>query len=460
MEVSKSISNQHQIDFLFFNITIFLWLTLAFWFERWTEPLSIMAIIFLLCLGSLPFFIFSAFRNVAAPPVLTKHTSVYWMTIALLVGTVSTDILMRQYIDNVDIFGIYLSGLELTLPLAVIAALGYGVFTVLLLRYEKKKKIVFDCSDEKTTTLKQNLSNLNLDSGIEYLSHSDLNDYCERDSLSEIDLIVMCRDNVKHFDNDNILLRAHLAGVEIMDAKEMTAMIAGHITLKETDLTGFLLGATQKTLSMRVLSCIKHAVEPVIALAMAICLMPILLLTALIVKLTSPGPALYSQTRTGYMGKQFKLIKFRSMRVDAERDGPQWSCPNDNRVTRFGALMRRTRLDELPQLWNIFKGEMSFIGPRPERPEIYRKLESEVPLFSLRTLVRPGITGWAQVNAGYAASSADSLLKLEYDLSYIQHMSVRLDIYILLKTFKVAFVGDKASPNTISVAVPQGALGS
>jgi len=382
------------------------------------------------------------------------------MTVAFLVGTIATNLLLKQYI-NVEVFGIALSGYQIAIPLAILAVGGYGLFTILLLQYDSKKKIVLDCAPEKIGALKQNLANLNLDKNIDYLSREDLNSYSDRNAISQIDLIVICRDSIKQFDSDNVLLRAHLEGVEIIDAKEMTAMIAGHITLKETDLTGFLLAATHKTLFVRIISSIKLAVEPVIAVTMAILLLPVLLITALLVKLTSPGPAIYSQTRTGYMGQQFKLIKFRSMRIDAERDGPQWSSgPNDNRVTRFGAFMRRTRLDELPQLWNIFRGDMSFIGPRPERPEIYNKLQAEVPLFSLRTLVRPGVTGWAQVNAGYAASSADSLLKLEYDLSYIQHMSLRLDFYILLKTLKVAFVGDKAAPATMSVTAPQAVLGS
>lgn len=129
------------------------------------------------------------------------------------------------------------------------------------------------------------------------------------------------------------------------------------------------------------------------------------------------------------------------MNVNSEDQGPRWADLEDDRLTPIGNFIRRSRLDELPQLWNVIKGEMSFFGPRPERPEIYAKLRNEIPLFAMRLIVRPGITGWAQVCAGYAASVAESRLKLEYDLFYIQHMSPRLDLVILLKTLKVILLG-------------------
>jgi lipopolysaccharide/colanic/teichoic acid biosynthesis glycosyltransferase len=133
------------------------------------------------------------------------------------------------------------------------------------------------------------------------------------------------------------------------------------------------------------------------------------------------------------------------MYLNSEVDGPRWASEYDSRVTPIGKILRRTRLDELPQLWNVVKGEMGFFGPRPERPEIHNALRKDIPLFNMRTIVRPGITGWAQVCAGYAASVEESRLKLEYDLYYIQHMSLRLDLIILMKTIRVALFGDKAS---------------
>ena len=293
------------------------------------------------------------------------------------------------------------------------------------------------------------LARLGFDKYMEFLEPADLKKYIHSGFLSKIDLIIISRDKVKQFDLEGSLLQAHLAGIPIIDASEITSRVAGRVLLDQTDLSSYLLCATQKTQLCRILLRIKYILEPVAAVALSILLSPILLIVALLVKLTSPGPIFYRQIRTGYLGKPFELVKFRSMVVDAEVNGPQWSTSNDARVTSFGHFLRRTRIDELPQLWNVMRTEISFIGPRPERPEIYEQLKSQVPLFSLRTLVRPGITGYAQVCSGYAASSAESLLKLEYDLFYIQHMSLRFDLSILVKTFKVVFVGDKANPKVV-----------
>lgn len=168
---------------------------------------------------------------------------------------------------------------------------------------------------------------------------------------------------------------------------------------------------------------------------------PFMLLTAIAVKLESKGPAVYSQTRTGLNGEEFIIYKFRSMRIDAEKNGAQWASKNDSRVTRVGKFIRLTRLDELPQLWNVFKGDMSFIGPRPERPEFNKKLEELIPFYNLRHLVRPGITGWAQVLYPYGASVDDAKEKLQYDLFYIKNYSFVLDLSIVLKTISVVVLG-------------------
>ncbi len=163
-------------------------------------------------------------------------------------------------------------------------------------------------------------------------------------------------------------------------------------------------------------------------------LSPLLLLLVLLVRLTSPGAAIYKQQRVGLNGRLFTLYKFRSMVVDAERDGPVWSQKNDPRVTSFGKFLRATRLDELPQLLNIFKGQMSLIGPRPERPEFVASLRERIPHYDLRHLVAPGLTGWAQVMYSYTSSVDEAARKLEYDLYYIKNHSIQLDFAILIKT--------------------------
>jgi lipopolysaccharide/colanic/teichoic acid biosynthesis glycosyltransferase len=170
---------------------------------------------------------------------------------------------------------------------------------------------------------------------------------------------------------------------------------------------------------------------------------PLMALIAIAIKLDTPGPIVFSQERVGLRGRRFMVHKFRSMRRDAERHtGPMWAKENDDRVTRIGAFLRKCRFDELPQLWNVLRGEMSFIGPRPERPYFVDLLKAEIPFFDLRHYVKPGITGWAQVMYPYGASVEDSHRKLEYDLYYAKNLSLSLDLLILLKTVGVVIKGE------------------
>lgn len=170
-------------------------------------------------------------------------------------------------------------------------------------------------------------------------------------------------------------------------------------------------------------------------------LSPLMLLSALAIKLDSPGPVFYSQMRTGLEGKPFKVYKFRSMYEDAEKRGAQWAGERDPRITRVGRWLRLTRIDELPQLLNVIWGEMSLIGPRPERPEFDIQLRQEIPYYDLRYVVKPGITGWAQVMYPYGASVEDAYEKLAYDLYYIKNYSLALDFAIALKTIRVVLLG-------------------
>ena len=164
--------------------------------------------------------------------------------------------------------------------------------------------------------------------------------------------------------------------------------------------------------------------------------LPVLIISAIIIKLESPGPIFYQQQRIGFRGKVFNLYKLRSMCENAENDGPVWAKENDDRVTRFGHFMRRTRIDEIPQLVNVIKGDMSLVGPRPERPVFVEKLNKSIPYYSLRHNVKPGISGWAQVCYPYGASENDALRKLEYDLYYVKYMSVQIDFWVIFQTIK------------------------
>jgi sugar transferase (PEP-CTERM system associated) len=191
----------------------------------------------------------------------------------------------------------------------------------------------------------------------------------------------------------------------------------------------------------RVLRSLKRALDSVFAIIGIAVMTPVMLIVAALVKLTSAGPALYHQQRVGQHGRLFTVHKFRSMREDAERDtGAVWASSRDSRVTTVGRFLRRTRLDELPQLWNVLKGEMSLVGPRPERPEFVAKLTEQIPYYGLRHGVRPGLTGWAQVRYTYGASVEDALEKLQYDLFYIKHLTMAFDIVILVSTIKTVLM--------------------
>ena len=185
----------------------------------------------------------------------------------------------------------------------------------------------------------------------------------------------------------------------------------------------------------------KRAVDVAMASILLVVFMPVMLLVAAAVKLSSRGPVLYHQARVGLHGRIFTVHKFRSMREDAERNtGAVWARKNDDRVTAVGRILRRTRLDELPQLWNVLSGDMSMVGPRPERPEFVSSLTKEIPFYGQRHSVRPGVTGWAQVRYTYGASIEDAMEKLQYDLFYIKNMSLSLDLFVMANTVKTVLM--------------------
>ena len=198
---------------------------------------------------------------------------------------------------------------------------------------------------------------------------------------------------------------------------------------------GFNIG--ENSISMR----IKRILDFFGSIMLLLLSLPVTLTTSLLIKLTDWGPIFYYQTRTGFHGRPFKVIKFRSMKINSEKNGAVWASKNDNRITWIGSIIRKTRVDEIPQFLNVLRGEMSIIGPRPERPEIELKLNEEINFYSFRHLVKPGITGWAQVLYPYGASINDSLRKLEYDLFYIKNFSLSIDVSIVFKTIRIIFFG-------------------
>jgi len=238
------------------------------------------------------------------------------------------------------------------------------------------------------------------------------------------------------------LLDVKSMGIEVVDGHRMYEEECGRLSIDELK-PSFLIfssGFKRKPVIM-LLKRIGDIGGALIGLAF---LAPLMSIIALCIKWDSPGPVLYRQTRVGLHGYPYVLLKFRSMRQDAEEDGVKWAQLGDDRVTPFGYWLRKLRLDELPQFINVLKGEMSLVGPRPERPHFVQDLRKEIPYYDLRHTVRPGITGWAQTCFQYAASLEDSHVKLQYDLYYVKNLSLWLDLKILFHTIQVVLLGSGA----------------
>ena len=236
------------------------------------------------------------------------------------------------------------------------------------------------------------------------------------------------------------LLALKVKGVRIVDGIEMYERVCGKIPVESLNPATLLFcQGFAPSHSHRIL---KHIFSVVIAIVGLALLWPLMLVVALAVKLSSPGPVFLRQERVGEGGKTFTLLKFRSMRQDAEsQSGPRWAAAVDDRITGVGRIIRKCRIDELPQFFNILRGEMDLIGPRPERPFFVEQLRTEIPYYDQRHILKPGITGWAQLKFGYADSTAASLEKLQYDLYYVKHLSFGLDVVITLLTIKTVLFG-------------------
>jgi sugar transferase (PEP-CTERM system associated) len=231
------------------------------------------------------------------------------------------------------------------------------------------------------------------------------------------------------------LLECRLRGISVQDWATFYEKNTGKVLV--TDLRPSWLIFSDGFVKTGLTQTLKRTIDLVLATAgLTVCL-PLMALVAVAIKLSSGGPVLFRQERVGQHGRVFVLNKFRSMSVDAEQGEAMWAALDDPRVTPVGKWLRRIRLDELPQFYNVLVGHMSFIGPRPERPEFVRKLQRKIPFYMERHSVKPGITGWAQVKHQYAASVEDSLDKLQYDLYYVKNLSPLLDVLILLSTIQV-----------------------
>ena len=266
----------------------------------------------------------------------------------------------------------------------------------------------------------------------------DLLAWCRAQPIDEI--VVALDDRRSAFPVQD-LLNCRLAGIHVIELVDFLERETGKVRLDVLNPSWIIFGDGFSLHAWRDVT--RRAFDIAFSLALLCFAWPLMLLAVLIIKLTEGprAPVLYRQSRVGLEGRCFDVLKFRSMRTDAERAGAQWAVKNDSRVTPFGAFMRKTRIDELPQILNVLKGDMAFVGPRPERPEFVAGLEQRIPYYRERHAVKPGITGWAQLCYPYGASERDALEKLQYDLYYIKNHTLIFDFLILLQTVEVVLWG-------------------
>ncbi len=270
-----------------------------------------------------------------------------------------------------------------------------------------------------------------------YHGSEDICDLAERHNVGHI---IVALDEKRGIFPYQQLLACKIRGINIIDGESFYERISGKL-LVEKITPGWLI-FSEGFVKNKTTKFTKRLVGLLISTLLLIIFFPLILITAIAIKLDSRGPVFFLQRRVGENEILFDLYKFRSMMENAEKEtGPIWAEKDDPRVTRIGAIIRKFRIDELPQLWNVFKGDMSFVGPRPERPFFVEKLKKTVPYYKERSSIKPGITGWAQVNYPYGSSEADAVEKLKLDLFYVKNMSIAIDLMIIFKTIKIVLLG-------------------
>ena len=292
--------------------------------------------------------------------------------------------------------------------------------------------------------LEEALSTINNNPGHGYHSEFWIKDLSEINNKAllnkiqneKIELIVIHPSILKNSNSvDNLSDLLLPSGIRLVSFTDFFEEIFRKAPLEDLDWAWFL----ENNSSNKFYTSTKRFFDFALALILLIVLSPLFIIISFLLKISSPGPIIFKQVRVGYRGKHFTLYKFRTMVQDAEKDGAKWAVKNDSRVTSLGKFLRHSHLDEIPQLWNILCGKLSFVGPRPERPEFTKDLRNDIPYYDMRNIVQPGLTGWAQVNYRYGASVEDAKEKLKYELYYIKNHSFVLDLLTILKTTRMIF---------------------
>lgn len=257
-----------------------------------------------------------------------------------------------------------------------------------------------------------------------------------------VNTIVVCFEDRRSVLPVEQLLDLKAMGINVLDGHQLFEEVSGRLSVDSLRPSAVIFSSGFR--QHKVTRFAKRLVDVLVSIGGLLLLTPVFCLIAILIKLDSSGPVIYRQYRVGLLGRPFLIWKFRSMRQDAEKFGAQWAQVDDPRISRVGKWLRKARIDEFPQLINVLKGEMSLVGPRPERPMFVQDLRKVIPYYDLRHTVRPGITGWAQTNFRYGDSAEDAHMKLQYDLYYVKRLSLLLDMRILVQTVRVVLLGEGA----------------
>lgn len=352
----------------------------------------------------------------------------YWLALTLSV------LIIAMYAWRI-VF-IHVSKMLKPKPILIVGAgdLGRMVYNELQ-NWKEKYKVVGFIDDKESAGRLENGSK-------EVIGNS--NDLYKIAGSRDVSAVIIALKHEKSSELIKNLLNCRMKGILIYDSPTFYETLSRKIPVEALNDNWFVSTTLYALRKSFYSVAIKRVVDIFMALIGMILFSPVILVIMALIKLDTAGPILYRQTRVGLNDDEFELLKFRSMKVDAEKNGAVWAGKNDERVTRVGRWIRKMRMDEIPQLWNVLRGDMSFIGPRPERPEFVQMLEKGLPYYSVRHAVKPGVTGWAQVNYPYGASVKDALEKLGYELFYMKNMSFLLDIHILLRTVRVVMFGSGA----------------
>jgi len=377
------------------------------------------------------------------------------VAISALLATLAASLLFYLFPDAV-FFGRGIFGIAMTISVISVILLRWG-FVHVVNQENLKRNVLVLGTGTKAAMLEQfkrksdrqgfnilgyvQISSEVVQVPAEKVLHLDVTlvDFTQAHEVHEI--VVAVEDRRRAFPTAD-LLDCKLSGIDVIDLLTFFERQIGRIKLDILHPSWFIFSdGFSHTLARRFT---KRVFDIVVSSIILVCAAPLMLLAMVLIVIDDPGPIFYGQVRVGDKWKLFRILKFRSMRTDAEKHGAQFATKNDPRVTRIGRFLRKTRIDELPQLLTVLKGDMSFVGPRPERPEFVERFSAQIPYYADRHRVKPGLTGWAQICYPYGASDKDALEKLEYDLYYVKNYSLFLDLLILLQTAEVILWGKGA----------------